>query len=118
MPSPHSLYGLRVILTVPAYFYMNVNYFGLPRVVSSWVSLLAADSFGWVIADGFRWFRVISDSIGWFAVLVATSFFVLPSWSLHTIQYYNIYKTVVKMMITIKTTKTIYIEDLVHHVGR
>ena len=37
---------------------------------------------------------------------------------LHTIQYYNIYKTVVKMMVTIKTTNTIYIEDLVHHVGR
>ena len=27
---------------------------------------------------------------------------------LHTIQYYNMYKTVVKMMIKIKTTKTIY----------
>ena len=29
---------------------------------------------------------------------------------LHTIQYYNIYKTVVKMMITIKTAKTMCIE--------
>ena len=28
---------------------------------------------------------------------------------LHTIQYYNIYKTEEKMVITIKTTKTIYI---------
>ena len=37
---------------------------------------------------------------------------------LHTIQYYNIYKTVIIMMIIIKTTKTIYIEDLVHHAGK
>ena len=35
---------------------------------------------------------------------------------LHTIQYYNIYKTEDKMMITIKNTKSIYIEDLVQNV--
>ena len=67
MPSPHSLYGLRVILTVSAYFYMDVNCSGLVRVALSWlrVGSVAVDSFGWVVADGF----------GWFAVLVATSQF-------------------------------------------
>ena len=35
---------------------------------------------------------------------------------LHTIQYYNIYKTEDKMMITIKNTKSVYIEDLVQNV--
>ena len=37
---------------------------------------------------------------------------------LHNKQYYSIYKTVVIIMIIIKTTKTIYIEDLVHQVRR
>ena len=37
---------------------------------------------------------------------------------LHIIQYYNIYKAVVILMIIKKTVKTIYIEDLVHHVGK
>ena len=37
---------------------------------------------------------------------------------LHTIQYQNIYKIEGKIVTTIKTTKTIYIKDLVHHVGR
>ena len=31
-------------------------------------------------------------------------------------QYCNIYETVIIVMIIIKTTQTIYIEDLVHHV--
>ena len=44
---------------------------------------MAADSFGWVIADGFqwlrmvsggfRWFRMVSGSFGWFPVLVVTT---------------------------------------------
>ena len=48
MPSPHSLYGLRVILMASAYFYMDMNCFGLVRVVSSWlrVGSVAVDSFG------------------------------------------------------------------------
>ena len=46
------------------------------------------------------------------------SFSDIQAPGLHTIQYYNIYTTVVKMMIKIKATKTIYIEDPVHHVGR
>ena len=37
---------------------------------------------------------------------------------LHTIQYNNIYKTVVIMVIIMKTTKIIYIVDLVHHMER
>ena len=61
MPSPHSLYGLRVILIVSAYFYMDMNCFELFRVVSSWlrVSSVAVDRFGWVVADGFGWIRVV-----------------------------------------------------------
>ena len=63
MPSPHSLYGLRVILIVSAYLYMNMNCFGLVLVVSSWlrVGLVAVDSFAswlgtsWlVVRDVFR----------------------------------------------------------------
>ena len=37
---------------------------------------------------------------------------------LHIVQYYNIYNTVIIMMIIILTVKTIYIEDLVQTVGR
>ena len=43
---------------------------------------------------------------------------IYNSGSTFIIQYYNIYKTVVIMMIIIKTTKNICIEDLVHHMGR
>ena len=35
MPSPHSLYGLEVILVVSVYVYMDMNCFGLVCVVSS-----------------------------------------------------------------------------------
>ena len=63
MPSPHSLYGLRVILIVSPYFYMDMNCFGLVRVASSWlrVGSVAVDSFGWLrmISAGFGWFRVV-----------------------------------------------------------
>ena len=37
---------------------------------------------------------------------------------IHVIQYYSIYNTVILMMIIIQTIKTVYIEDLVHSVGR
>ena len=55
MPSPLSLYGLRVIFIVSAYFYISMNCFGLVRVVSSWfrVGMVAVGSLGWVVADGF-----------------------------------------------------------------
>ena len=61
MPSPHSLYSLRLILIVSAYFYVDANCFGLFRVVSSWlrVGSVEVDSFGWVFVDGFRWFQVV-----------------------------------------------------------
>ena len=51
-----------------------MNCFGPARAVSAWlwVGSVAADSFGLVVADGFRWFRVILDGFLWFAVLVAT----------------------------------------------
>ena len=64
---------LRVILMV-SNFYMDMNCLGLVRVVSSWlrVGSVAADSFGWVVADGFRWFRVVSDGFRWFVLLVVT----------------------------------------------
>ena len=61
MSSPHSLYGLRVILIVSACFYMDMNCFGLVRLVSSWlrVGSVRVESFGWMVADVFRWFRVV-----------------------------------------------------------
>ena len=75
MPSPHSLYGLRVILIVSAYFYMHMNCFGLIRVVSSWlrVGSMAVDSFGWVVADDFGWLRMVSGGFGWFRVVYCFS---------------------------------------------
>ena len=43
--------------------------------VSGWLKVgsVAADSFGWVVADGFRWFRVVSDGFGWFRVVCCFS---------------------------------------------
>ena len=74
MPSPHSFCGLRVILIVSTYFHMDMNCFRLVRVVSSYLRVcsVAADSFGWVFADGFGWLRMVSGDFGWFAVLVVT----------------------------------------------
>ena len=71
MPSPHSLYDLRVILIVSAYFYMDMYCFGLVREVSDWlrVGSVAADSFGWMVADGFGWLRVVSGGFGWFRMV-------------------------------------------------
>ena len=62
---------LRVILIVSACFYMDMNCFGPVRVVSSLlrVGSEAADIFGWVVADGFRWLRMISGGFGWFRVV-------------------------------------------------
>ena len=64
-----------------------MNCIGLVRVVSSWlwVSSVAADSLGWMLADsfgwlgwfkvvsgGFGWFQMVSVGFDWFAVLVVT----------------------------------------------
>ena len=61
MPSPHSLYGLRVILILYAYVYMDMNCFGLVCVVSKWlrVGSKAVDSFGWVVAHCFGWLWMV-----------------------------------------------------------
>ena len=67
---------------------MNMYCFGLVREVSGWlrVASVTVDSFGWVVADGFGWlrmvsggfgwFQMVSGGFGWFAVLVVTHFFV------------------------------------------
>ena len=66
MPSLDSLYDLKVILIASAYFYMDMHCFGLVREVSGWlrVGSVAVDSFGWVVEDGFRWFRMVSGGFG------------------------------------------------------
>ena len=63
--------SLRVVLIVSACFYMDMNNFGLVRVVSSWlrVGSVAVDSFGWVIADNFGWLQMVSGGFGWFRVV-------------------------------------------------
>ena len=78
MPSPHSFYSLRVILIVSAYFYMDINCFGLFRAVSSWLRVRskAVDSFGWVVADVFGWLRMVSGGFGWFRVVCCFSSYV------------------------------------------
>ena len=65
------LLPLRVILIVSACFYMNMNCFGPIRVVSSLlrVGSVAADIFGWVVADGFGWLRMVSGGFGWFRMV-------------------------------------------------
>ena len=44
-----------MILIVSVYVYKDINFFGLVCIVSSWlrVGSVAADSFRWVISDGF-----------------------------------------------------------------
>ena len=66
MPSPRSFYDLRVIWIVSTYFYMDMNCFGLVRVVSSWLQVgsVAVDSFGWVVANGFVRLRMVSGGCG------------------------------------------------------
>ena len=61
--------------TKSAYFYMDVNCFGLVRVISSWlrVNSVVADSFGWVFLDGFAWLRMVSGGFGWFRVVYCFS---------------------------------------------
>ena len=70
MPSLHSLYDLRVILIVSAYFHMDVYCFGMVREVSGWlrVGSVAAVLGGWLwmVLGGCRWFQVVSDGFGWF----------------------------------------------------
>ena len=87
MPSFHSLYSLTVTLIVSACFYMDMNCFGLVRIVLSWlwVDSVAADSLVWVVVDsfgwlgwfwvvsvGFGWFQMVMVGFDWFAVLVVT----------------------------------------------
>ena len=45
------------------------------HVVSSWlrVDSVATDSFGWLVADGFGWLRMVSDGLGWFWVVCCFS---------------------------------------------
>ena len=63
---------LRVVLIVSTCFYIDMNYFGLARAVSSWlrVGSVAVDSFGWVIADSFSWLQMVSGGFGWFRVVL------------------------------------------------
>ena len=65
MPSPHSLYGLEIILVVSVYVYMDMNCFGLVCVVSSW---LWVGSVCWRIVLG-GWFRLVFGVCGWFRVV-------------------------------------------------
>ena len=62
---------LRVILIVSACFYMDMNCFGLVRVVLSWLRMgsVAVDSFGWVIVDCFGWLWMVSGGFRWFRVV-------------------------------------------------
>ena len=101
MSSHHSLYGLRVILIVSVCFYTDVNCFGLVRVVSSSlrVGSVAAGSFGWVVADGFRWFRMVSGVFGWFTVLVVTRQKVLQLFSLKLVSEFKEYSFFVFLFI-------------------
>ena len=71
MPSPHSLYSLRVVLIVSAYFYVDANCLGLFRVVSGWlrVGSVEVDNFGWVVVDGFTWLRMVSVGFCWFQMV-------------------------------------------------
>ena len=65
---------LRVTFIVSACFYMGINCFEPVRIVSSLlrVGLVTADIFGWMVADGFGWFRMVSGGFGWFVASVAT----------------------------------------------
>ena len=70
IPLPLQSYGN----LVSACFYMDMNCFGLARVVSSWlwVGSVAADSLRWVVADSFSWlgwFQVVSGGFGWFQMV-------------------------------------------------
>ena len=62
---------LRVILIVSACFHMDMNFFGPFRIVSGLLRLgsVAAEILGWVVADGFRWLRMVSGGFGWFRVV-------------------------------------------------
>ena len=64
--------SLRVILIVSMCFYMDMNCFGLVRVILSWlqVDLVAAGSFGWVVTDGFGWLRMVSDGFECFRMVL------------------------------------------------
>ena len=46
-------------------FYIYMDYFGQVRIVSNEFRV-AADSFGWAVADGFGWLLMISGGSVWF----------------------------------------------------
>ena len=58
-----------------AYFYMDMNYFGLVRVVSSWLQMssVAVDSFGLIVLDGFGLLQLVSVGFGWFGIVCCFS---------------------------------------------
>ena len=61
---------LRVIFIVSACFYMAINCFEPVRIVSSLLRVGLVT--GWMVADGFGWFRMVSGGFGWFVASVAT----------------------------------------------
>ena len=65
MPSCYSLYGLWVIFIVSAYFHIVAGELGGGG--QFWVE--GGGQFG-VVADGFNWFRKVSDDVEWFAVFL------------------------------------------------
>ena len=101
IPLPLQSYGN----LVSACFYMDMNCFGLARVVSSWlwVGSVAADSLGWVVADSFGWLgwlQVVSDGFGWFQ-MVSVGFDRFPVFSGYV---FRIYETRKKFNYLIHTT--------------
>ena len=58
-----------------AHFYMDMNYFGLVRVISSWLKMssIAVDSFALMVLDGFGLLQLVSGSFGWFRIVCCFS---------------------------------------------
>ena len=52
-----------------AHFYMDMNYFGLVRKMSS----VAVDSFALMVLDGFGLLQLVSGSFGWFRIVCCFS---------------------------------------------
>ena len=107
MPSLHSLYSLMVTLIVFGCFYMDMNCFGLVRVVLSWlwVSSVAADSLGCVVgivSGGFRWFWMVSDGRGWFRLVYCFSGYVFRIYETRKTFNCVIHTTSVKSNCTIR----------------
>ena len=82
MPSPHSLYELRVILIVSAYFYMDMYCFWLVREVSGWLRVVSVAAE--IVLGG--WLQMVSGGFGWFRVVCCFSSYslqllILESWN-------------------------------------